>query len=97
MVVQEQFSIGSESKRTLLTQASNIRPRTDPIFIMAKPEHLAIPKQGQGGVDFKTNFERAALESGQTAADMRAILQTPPDAAALARLSMDPRYNSTTH
>jgi acetylornithine deacetylase/succinyl-diaminopimelate desuccinylase-like protein len=46
----------------------------------------------------RTYFERrAALESGQTAADMRAILQTPPDAAAIARLSMDPRYNSTTH
>ena len=27
--------------------------------------------------------------------DMRAILQTPPDAAAMARLSADARYNST--
>ena len=40
-------------------------------------------------------FERrAALETGQTAADMRAILRTPPDAAAIARLSADARYNS---
>lgn len=43
-------------------------------------------------------FERrAALETGQTAADMKAILQTPPDAAAVARLSADARYNSTLH
>ena len=43
-------------------------------------------------------FERrATLESGQTAADMKAILRTPPDADAAARLSLDARYNSTTH
>jgi acetylornithine deacetylase/succinyl-diaminopimelate desuccinylase-like protein len=40
---------------------------------------------------------RATLETGQTAADMKAILRTPPDAAAISRLSKDPRYNSTTH
>jgi acetylornithine deacetylase/succinyl-diaminopimelate desuccinylase-like protein len=41
-------------------------------------------------------FERRAqLESGQTAADMKAILQTPPDAAALTRLAADARFNST--
>jgi acetylornithine deacetylase/succinyl-diaminopimelate desuccinylase-like protein len=41
-------------------------------------------------------FERrAALETGQTAADMRAILRTPPDEDAIARLSRDARYNST--
>jgi acetylornithine deacetylase/succinyl-diaminopimelate desuccinylase-like protein len=41
-------------------------------------------------------FERrAALETGQTAADMRAILRTPPDGAAIARLSADARFNST--
>jgi acetylornithine deacetylase/succinyl-diaminopimelate desuccinylase-like protein len=40
-------------------------------------------------------FERAAnFESGQTSADMRAILQNPPDAAALARLSDSPRFNA---
>jgi acetylornithine deacetylase/succinyl-diaminopimelate desuccinylase-like protein len=40
-------------------------------------------------------FERrAALETGQTAADMKAILQTPPDAGAVARLSADARFNS---
>jgi acetylornithine deacetylase/succinyl-diaminopimelate desuccinylase-like protein len=44
----------------------------------------------------RTYFERrAALEKGQSAADMRAILRTPPDAAALARLSEDARFNST--
>ena len=40
-------------------------------------------------------FERRAqLESGQTTTDMKAILQTPPDAAALVRLATDARFNS---
>jgi acetylornithine deacetylase/succinyl-diaminopimelate desuccinylase-like protein len=38
---------------------------------------------------------RASLETGQTAADMKAILRTPPDAEAVARMSADARYNST--
>src|SRR5271154_3015317 len=43
----------------------------------------------------QTYFERrAALESGETAADMKAILVTPPDAEAIARLSKDARFNS---
>ena len=43
----------------------------------------------------RTYFERRApLEDAQTRADMNAILQTPPDAAAVARLSKEPRYNS---
>jgi acetylornithine deacetylase/succinyl-diaminopimelate desuccinylase-like protein len=43
----------------------------------------------------RTYFERRApLEDPQTRADMNAILQTPPDAGAVARLSRDPRYNS---
>lgn len=37
----------------------------------------------------------AATESGQTALDLRAVLATPPDAAAVARLSQDARYNAT--
>jgi acetylornithine deacetylase/succinyl-diaminopimelate desuccinylase-like protein len=41
-------------------------------------------------------FERmAAIEHGQTAADIKAILETPPDANAVARLSQDAHYNST--
>jgi acetylornithine deacetylase/succinyl-diaminopimelate desuccinylase-like protein len=36
-------------------------------------------------------------ETGQTAADMKAILQTPPDQAAIDRLSQDPEHNSTMH
>jgi acetylornithine deacetylase/succinyl-diaminopimelate desuccinylase-like protein len=40
-------------------------------------------------------FERAAdFEAEATAADMRAILREPPDAAALARLSAVPRFNA---
>ncbi|HTS49497.1 MAG TPA: M20/M25/M40 family metallo-hydrolase [Bryobacteraceae bacterium] len=41
--------------------------------------------------------KRSALETGQRAADMKAIVKTPPDQAAIARLSQDPRYNSMTH
>jgi len=43
----------------------------------------------------RTYFERRApLESAELKADMTAILHKPPDAAAVARLSKDPRYNS---
>jgi acetylornithine deacetylase/succinyl-diaminopimelate desuccinylase-like protein len=43
-------------------------------------------------------FERmASIKTGQTAADMRAILNNPPDPAAAARLSQDPLHNSTLH
>jgi len=43
-------------------------------------------------------FERMALvQPGQQAADMRAVLNNPPDAAAAARLSEDPLQNSTLH
>ena len=37
------------------------------------------------------------LEHGQVAADMRAILATPPNEPALARLLADPNYNSILH
>jgi acetylornithine deacetylase/succinyl-diaminopimelate desuccinylase-like protein len=41
-------------------------------------------------------FERMAnIESGQAAADMRAILREPPDAQAVARLARTPLYNAT--
>ena len=43
-------------------------------------------------------YERMAkVETAERAADMRAILQTPPDAGAEARLSRDPIDNSTMH
>jgi acetylornithine deacetylase/succinyl-diaminopimelate desuccinylase-like protein len=37
----------------------------------------------------------AGLETGPAAADMKAILQTPPNAKAIARLSAIPKYNAT--
>jgi acetylornithine deacetylase/succinyl-diaminopimelate desuccinylase-like protein len=41
-------------------------------------------------------FERmASIEKGQTAADMKAILQDPPDPIAIERLSADPFINAT--
>jgi acetylornithine deacetylase/succinyl-diaminopimelate desuccinylase-like protein len=43
-------------------------------------------------------FQRMAnIEPGTTSTDMKAILQNPPDQAAIARLSQDPLYNSTMH
>ena len=46
----------------------------------------------------RTYFERLATRStGQTAADMKAILRPTPDAQAIHRLSEDPLYNSTMH
>ena len=43
-----------------------------------------------------TYFERmASIETGQEAADMRAILNSPPDPAAAERLSLDPLNNAT--
>ena len=43
-------------------------------------------------------FERMSkIETGQTAADMHAILSTPPDADALARIIANPSYNSILH
>ena len=40
-------------------------------------------------------FERmASMETGQEAADMRAILNNPPDPAAASRLSLDPLQNA---
>ncbi|MGC2659553.1 MAG: M20/M25/M40 family metallo-hydrolase [Bryobacteraceae bacterium] len=43
----------------------------------------------------RTYFERlTAIEHGERAADMKGILQTPPDEKAIARLSEDPQYNS---
>src|ERR1700722_14136888 len=39
--------------------------------------------------------QMAKIETGQTAADMRAILGEHPDPAAIQRLSQDARYNST--
>jgi acetylornithine deacetylase/succinyl-diaminopimelate desuccinylase-like protein len=44
----------------------------------------------------RTYFERmASVETGQKAADMRAVLKTPPDPDAIARLSEDPLQNAT--
>jgi acetylornithine deacetylase/succinyl-diaminopimelate desuccinylase-like protein len=43
----------------------------------------------------RTYFKNlAGQETGQSAADMRAILGTPPDLAAAARLSAEPSFNS---
>ena len=43
----------------------------------------------------RTYFKNlAARETGQQAADMRAILATPPDSAAAARLSEEPSFNA---
>ena len=65
--------------------------------------HLAdgLSRLGKFDFPFKLNeitrvyFERASdLESGQVAADMKAILRDPPDPQALARLGNVPPYNA---
>jgi acetylornithine deacetylase/succinyl-diaminopimelate desuccinylase-like protein len=61
---------------------------------LSRLEHTPFPVEFNAVT--RTYFERrAALESGQVKADMNAILHTPPDRAAIERLSKDPRYNST--
>ncbi|HWZ11779.1 MAG TPA: M20/M25/M40 family metallo-hydrolase, partial [Acidobacteriaceae bacterium] len=46
----------------------------------------------------RVSFEKTASRvPKQTGDDMLAILKTPPDEAAIARLSKDPSYNSITH
>jgi acetylornithine deacetylase/succinyl-diaminopimelate desuccinylase-like protein len=46
----------------------------------------------------RTYFERMAkVETGQRAADMKAVINNPPDMQAVARLSQDPIDNSTLH
>jgi acetylornithine deacetylase/succinyl-diaminopimelate desuccinylase-like protein len=43
-------------------------------------------------------FERMAdIETGQTSTDMRAILETPPEPVALARILTNPTYNAVLH
>jgi acetylornithine deacetylase/succinyl-diaminopimelate desuccinylase-like protein len=60
---------------------------------LSRLEHSAFPVELNPIT--RTYFERrAALESGQTAADMKAILRTPPDPKALAHLSAEARFNS---
>jgi acetylornithine deacetylase/succinyl-diaminopimelate desuccinylase-like protein len=64
----------------------------------------ALAKIGQFAFPVKLNevtrgyFEKmAGIEQGQTAADFKAITQPTPDAAAIARLSSVPLYNSMLH
>jgi acetylornithine deacetylase/succinyl-diaminopimelate desuccinylase-like protein len=60
---------------------------------LSRLEHAPFPVELNAVT--RTYFERRApLESAQTRSDMNAVLHTPPDAAAVARLSQDPRYNS---
>jgi len=60
---------------------------------LSRLEHSPFPVEFNAVT--RTYFERrATLENARTNADMNAILHTPPDGAAVARLSQDPRYNS---
>jgi acetylornithine deacetylase/succinyl-diaminopimelate desuccinylase-like protein len=65
---------------------------------------LAAGLQRLAAFDFPVNlnevtrayFERVSkLESGQTAADLKAVTQNPPDQAAVARLTTIPAFNAT--
>jgi acetylornithine deacetylase/succinyl-diaminopimelate desuccinylase-like protein len=73
------------------------RPADNPIYRLA----AALARIAQYQFPVKLNdvsrafFERsAAIETGQVAADMRGVLQTPPDSAAVAHLAAAPFYNS---
>src|SRR5262245_24604558 len=66
--------------------------------------HLAAGLARLGAYDFpfklsattRAYYEKmSGIETGQTAADMKAILREPPDAEAIARLSASPLNNST--
>ena len=60
---------------------------------LSRLEHSPFPVEFNAVT--RTYFERRApLEKAQTRDDMKAILRTPPDAGAVARLSKEPRYNS---
>jgi acetylornithine deacetylase/succinyl-diaminopimelate desuccinylase-like protein len=61
---------------------------------LAKLEHFSFPTELNPVT--RGFFEAMAkIETGQRAADMRAVLQNPPDLKAVERLSADARYNST--
>ncbi|HEY0564507.1 MAG TPA: M20/M25/M40 family metallo-hydrolase, partial [Terriglobales bacterium] len=60
---------------------------------LAKLQHYTFPLELNPVT--RAHFEQMAkLETGQRAADMRALLQTPPNRAAAERLSQDPNLNS---
>jgi acetylornithine deacetylase/succinyl-diaminopimelate desuccinylase-like protein len=60
---------------------------------LARLEHYQFPFE-LNEVTREYFAREAGIVGGQTGADMKAILSTPPDAAALARLSAIPYYNS---
>src|SRR5271157_4541140 len=60
---------------------------------LSRLEHAPFPMELNDVT--RAYFERRApLEDERIKADMNAILRTPPDSGAVARLSQDPRYNS---
>jgi acetylornithine deacetylase/succinyl-diaminopimelate desuccinylase-like protein len=63
---------------------------------LARIEHYVFPVELDGVT--RSYYERMSqVESGQRAADMRAITQRPPDEAAVARLARDPLDNAMMH
>jgi acetylornithine deacetylase/succinyl-diaminopimelate desuccinylase-like protein len=63
---------------------------------LARLEHYQFPFELNQVT--RAYYERMAkVETADRAADMRAILKTPPDSSAIARMSRDPIDNSTLH
>ncbi len=63
---------------------------------LTKIQHYTFPFELNGVT--RAYFEGlAAHEKGQSGADMKAMLRTPPDRAAIARVSADPHYNALLH
>ena len=77
------------------------QPRADnPIYELAN----ALGRLQRSPFPFELNAVTRAyleqmqkIEDGQRAKDIKSVLVAPPDADAIARLSTDARYNSTTH
>jgi acetylornithine deacetylase/succinyl-diaminopimelate desuccinylase-like protein len=61
---------------------------------LAKVQSTAFPFE-LNSVTREYFTQMAGIESGQTAADLKAILGATPDPAAISRLSQDAKYNST--
>jgi len=63
---------------------------------LVKLQHYKFPFQ-LNDVTREFFAQTSKVQTGQTAADMLAVTKTPPDQAAIDRLSKDPFYNSTMH
>ncbi len=79
---------------------SSLPTPDNPVYVLSS----ALSRLGKASFPFELNAVTRAwlehmqkIEDGQRANDIKAVLATPPDAEAIARLSRDARYNSVLH